>query len=86
MPVIPLYAPSVGELEATNLAECIRQNLLIHGPFVAEFERGIAEFVGTAHAVGTRTKTIDLTKTYFVTGQASKAESYAPGVSPPTRT
>jgi perosamine synthetase len=57
MPVIPLYAPSVGELEATNLSECIRQNLLIHGPFVAEFERGIAEFVGTAHAVGTHSGT-----------------------------
>jgi perosamine synthetase len=54
---IPLYAPSVGEAEASNLAECIRQNLLIHGPFVAAFERGIADFVGTAHAVGTHSGT-----------------------------
>src|SRR4051794_24968526 len=65
---IPLYAPSVGELETANLAECIRQNMLIHGPFVGAFERGIAEFVGTAHAVGTHSGTSALHLALLLTG------------------
>lgn len=71
---IPLYVPSVGELEAANLAECVRQNMLIHGKFVGAFERGIAEFVGTAHAVGTNSGTSALHLALLLTGVESGDE------------
>lgn len=71
---IPLYAPSVGEPEAANLAECIRQNLLIHGPFVGAFERGIADFVGTAHAVGTHSGTSALHLALLLAGVGADDE------------
>ena len=72
---IPLYVPSVGELEAANLTECVRQNLLIHGPFVGAFERGIADFVGTAHAVGTHSGTSALHLALILAGVGAGDEA-----------
>lgn len=57
---LPVYGPALGDQEIANLAECIRTGQLIHGPFVTEFERKIAEFVGHAHGVGTNSGTAAL--------------------------
>ena len=47
---IRLARPDVGEEELEAVAEVVRTGQLTMGPKVEEFERGIAEAVGTAHA------------------------------------
>jgi perosamine synthetase len=57
---LAVYGPALGEEEIANLAACVRSGQLIHGPFVTEFERSVAGFVGHAHGVGTNSGTAAL--------------------------
>jgi perosamine synthetase len=49
--VIPLTNPYVDEFEANAAAEVIASGWLTQGPRVAEFERVMADYCGTAHSV-----------------------------------
>jgi dTDP-4-amino-4,6-dideoxygalactose transaminase len=49
--VIPIAKPYLDESEAQAAAEALRSDWLTQGPRVAEFERAVAEWCGTAHAV-----------------------------------
>lgn len=49
--VIPIALPITGEEEALAAADVVRSGWLTQGPKVAEFERAVAEYCGTAHAV-----------------------------------
>ncbi len=57
---IPLCAPQIGPEELINLTECIESNFLVFGPFVGEFERLIADYVGASHAVSSSSGTTAL--------------------------
>lgn len=51
---IPLCAPRLGGNEEAYLRECVATNWVSSaGPFVERFERDVAAYVGTAHAVST---------------------------------
>ena len=65
---IPLYVPSLRDEELANLTECVRSNLLIHGPFVGKFERQLADFVGTRHGIGTSSGTSALHTALLLAG------------------
>jgi perosamine synthetase len=49
--VIPIALPFTGEEEALAAANVVRSGWLTQGPKVAEFERAVAEYCGTRHAV-----------------------------------
>jgi perosamine synthetase len=51
--MIPITRPAVGEEEAQAAAEAVRSGWLSQGMRVAEFERAVADFVGTTEAVAT---------------------------------
>ncbi len=71
---IPLYAPSVGDAELRNLADCLAKADLIHGPWVGAFERRIAGYVGCAHAVGTNSGTSALHTALLIAGVRADEE------------
>lgn len=57
---IQVYGPSIGTGELDNLRQCFAENALIHGRFVTQFEREVADFVGHRHGVGTNSGTAAL--------------------------
>ena len=57
---IRLARPDVGEAELAAVAEVLASGQLTMGPKVAEFERAVAEAVGTAHAVAVSSGTAAL--------------------------
>lgn len=71
---VPLYVPRTEAEELTNLSECLRTNMLIHGPFVNRFERGIADYVGAAFGVGTNSGTAALHTALLIAGVAAGEE------------
>jgi perosamine synthetase len=71
---IAVYEPSVGEEELANLAEALRANELIRGAFATRFERQIAGYVGSAHAVGTNSGTAAIHMALLLAGIATGDE------------
>jgi perosamine synthetase len=57
---IRLAKPNVGEREATAVAEVLASGQLTMGPNVEEFERALADAVGTAHAAAVSSGTAAL--------------------------
>jgi perosamine synthetase len=57
---IPLSAPDLGEAEIAAAAGVLHTPRLSLGPKLAEFERAVAVYVGTAHAVGVSSGTAGL--------------------------
>ncbi len=49
--MIPIALPITGEEESLAAADVVRSGWLTQGPKVAEFERSVAEYCGTKHAV-----------------------------------
>jgi len=49
--LIPITLPYFGEEEERAAAEVIRSGWVTQGPKVAEFERAVADYCGTPHAV-----------------------------------
>jgi perosamine synthetase len=51
---IPLAVPVVGEHEAESVRRCVESGWVsTAGPWVGRFERGVADYLGVAHAVAT---------------------------------
>lgn len=49
---IPLSAPDITDFEIEAVVSVLRSPRLSLGPKLEEFERSVAEYVGSAHAVG----------------------------------
>lgn len=66
---IPLCVPELGGREWEYLKECLETNWVSSaGPFVERFERTVASFVGTRHAVATASGTAALHVALLVAG------------------
>lgn len=50
---VPLTRPWIGPTEESNVVRALRSGWLAQGPMVAEFERGVAGFVGAGHGIAT---------------------------------
>jgi perosamine synthetase len=57
---IPVTKPFIGEEEERAVLDVLRSGWLVQGPKVAEFERIVADYVGTKHAVATSSCTTSL--------------------------
>ncbi|MBN1687622.1 MAG: DegT/DnrJ/EryC1/StrS family aminotransferase [Candidatus Omnitrophica bacterium] len=58
--MIPLFKPSLGKEELTNLEQVFNTGYITLGPKTKEFEERFAAYVGTPYAVGTSSCTIAL--------------------------
>ncbi|MGB9577816.1 MAG: LegC family aminotransferase [Halothiobacillaceae bacterium] len=66
---IPLHAPMMGEAEKAKVGEAIDSSFVSSvGAFVTEFERRVADFVGSRHAVATVNGTTALHAALIVAG------------------
>lgn len=65
---IQVYGPCLGSEELENLRQCLAENALMHGPFVARFEREIASYVGHEYGVGTNSGTAALHTALMIAG------------------
>src|SRR5579862_589704 len=67
--MIPLCVPQLGGRELEYLRECVETNWVSYvGPFVTEFERRTAAYVGRANAVATNSGTAALHTALLVAG------------------
>ena len=57
---IPLSQPDINEDDIEAVARCLRSGRLSRGPWVEEFEAGLAEFIGTKHAIAVSSGTAAL--------------------------
>jgi perosamine synthetase len=57
---IPLSAPDISESEINAVAEVLRSSRLSLGPKLEEFERNVAEYAGTKHAIAVNSGTSGL--------------------------
>lgn len=58
--MIPISRPMLGEEEAQAVAQVVRSGWLMQGPHTEGFERAVADYVGTAHAVAVNSCTTAL--------------------------
>lgn len=58
--MIPLAKPSIGRQEVAGVERVLKSGWLISGPYVEEFERKVARFIGTRHAVAVNSGTAAL--------------------------
>ncbi len=68
---VPLARPSIGDTEATAVAEVLASGWLAQGPRVAEFERALARVVDAPHVVATSSGTAALSLALRVAGIGS---------------
>lgn len=57
---IPVSKPDITQKEINAVLEVLQSNTLSIGPKILEFEKGIADFVGTKHAIGVNSGTSGL--------------------------
>lgn len=57
---IPVSKPDITQKEIDAVLEVLQSNTLSIGPKILEFEKGIADFVGTKHAIGVNSGTSGL--------------------------
>jgi perosamine synthetase len=79
--VIPIALPITGEEEATAAADVVRSGWLTQGPKVAEFERAVAEYCGTEHAIAVSNCTTALHLSLLVMDIGPGAEVICPSMS-----
>lgn len=79
--MIPIAIPCFGEEEERAAAEVIRSGWVTQGPKVAEFERVVAEYCGTAHAVAVSNCTTALHLSLLTLGIGPGDEVICPSMS-----
>lgn len=79
--MIPITIPYLGEEEAQAAAEVIRSGWVTQGPKVAEFERLVAEYCETEHAVAVSSCTTALHLSLLVLGVEPGDEVICPSMS-----
>ncbi len=79
--MIPITIPMTGEEEALAAAEVVRSGWLTQGPKVAEFERAVAGYCGTEHAVAVANCTVALQLSMVVLGVGPGDEVICPSMS-----
>lgn len=57
---IPVSKPDITQKEIDAVLEVLQSNTLSIGPKILEFEKGIADFIGTKHAIGVNSGTSGL--------------------------
>lgn len=57
---IPVSKPDITQKEIDAVLEVLQSNTLSIGPKIIEFEKGIADFIGTKHAIGVNSGTSGL--------------------------
>jgi len=75
---IPIAKPFFGAEEIAAAAKPLESGWVVQGPFVAEFERRFAEFVGAAHAVAVSNGTTALHAAYVAAGAQENDEVIVP--------
>lgn len=81
LPLIPITIPYLGEEEAQAAAEVIRSGWVTQGPKVAEFERLVAEYCETEHAVAVSSCTTALHLSLLALGVGPGDEVICPSMS-----
>jgi dTDP-4-amino-4,6-dideoxygalactose transaminase len=79
--VIPITRLSVGQEEADAAAEAVRSGWLTQGPRVQRFERAVADYVGTKHAVAVNSCTTALHLALIAAGVKPGDEVVCPSFS-----
>lgn len=79
--MIPIALPITGEEEALAAADVVRSGWLTQGPRVAEFERAVAAYCGTEHAVAVSNCTTALHLALIVLDIGSGDEVICPSMS-----
>jgi dTDP-4-amino-4,6-dideoxygalactose transaminase len=79
--MLPITIPYLGEEEATAAADAIRSGWVSQGPKVAEFERAMAAYCGTAEAVAVSNCTTALHLSLVVLGVGPGDEVICPSMS-----
>ncbi|GEK84933.1 LegC family aminotransferase [Microbacterium aerolatum] len=81
-PFVGLHVPSIGEREKARVLECLDSTFVSSvGMFVTDFEQGIAEFTGAAHAVAVSNGTSALQVALELVGVRSGDEVIVPTLS-----
>ncbi|MFX1702559.1 perosamine synthetase [Chitinophaga ginsengisegetis] len=76
---IPVYRPSLGELEKKNVLECLDSTWISSkGKFITEFERGFADYLGMDHAAAVCNGTVALHLALVALGIGSGDEVIVP--------
>ncbi len=79
--LIPITVPCFGPEEAEAAAAAVRSGWVSQGPKVAEFERAVADYCGTAHAVAVANCTTALHLSLLVLGIGPGDEVICPSMS-----
>ncbi len=79
--MIPITMPLFGPEEAEAAAQTVRSGWVTQGPNVSEFERAVAEYCGTAHAVAVSNCTAALHLALVVAGVGPGDEVICPSMS-----
>jgi perosamine synthetase len=78
---VPLTRPCMGEAEAWGVAEVLASGWITGGPKVAAFEKRVAQYVGTRHAISTTSCTTALSVALHALGIGPGDEVVVPSFS-----